>query len=218
MDRQAELFDLEEIREPHEFNTPAGKAIVRCRRCGRVLTNPESVALGIGPICRGRESGYGGYGGGGGPSKVHWTESSWPTHLGVCGCQITVIPQEFKGVTFAQECYDYCCVHCPSGRKSRCAAERLRTPGKLRSYPVSSTRYCLGFWREEEGQEILRAVFFETKDSEAFPMTLWAEAPQGWEKGLLGAEVEILGSPRSLLEAEIMAIQKTPLRRDVSSS
>lgn len=27
----------------------------RCRRCGRPLTHPESVATGLGPICAGRE-------------------------------------------------------------------------------------------------------------------------------------------------------------------
>jgi len=35
--------------------TLEGRTIGRCRVCGRTLTDPESVALGIGPVCRQRE-------------------------------------------------------------------------------------------------------------------------------------------------------------------
>jgi hypothetical protein len=31
---------------------------LRCRRCGRTLTHPESLASGLGPVCEGRASGY----------------------------------------------------------------------------------------------------------------------------------------------------------------
>lgn len=28
---------------------------INCRRCGRKLTDPESIAKGIGPVCEGKE-------------------------------------------------------------------------------------------------------------------------------------------------------------------
>lgn len=34
--------------------TPDWRIAVRCNRCGHWLTDPQSVALGVGPTCRGR--------------------------------------------------------------------------------------------------------------------------------------------------------------------
>lgn len=33
-----------------------GKPVAVCRHCGRVLTDPKSVAAGIGPECAGKEA------------------------------------------------------------------------------------------------------------------------------------------------------------------
>lgn len=45
-----------QLNQPAEPDTPAEPAeptisTSHCRRCGRVLTAPESVATGIGPVC-----------------------------------------------------------------------------------------------------------------------------------------------------------------------
>ena len=36
-----------------------GRRIGKCRICGRLLTDPESVSLGIGPVCRRKEDNAG---------------------------------------------------------------------------------------------------------------------------------------------------------------
>jgi len=33
------------------------KAVIRCRKCGRKLTDPVSVRIGLGPVCRGKARG-----------------------------------------------------------------------------------------------------------------------------------------------------------------
>ncbi len=42
------------IADPEAAAVAYGMATGRCSCCGRLLTNDESVTLGIGPICRGR--------------------------------------------------------------------------------------------------------------------------------------------------------------------
>lgn len=46
---------LDRFREELERQEQAGNDEARCSCCGRPLTDPESIALGIGPVCRGKK-------------------------------------------------------------------------------------------------------------------------------------------------------------------
>lgn len=49
---------LQELRtDPVKAAGDAGRSVGWCCVCGRALSNPESVALGMGPICAGRMTG-----------------------------------------------------------------------------------------------------------------------------------------------------------------
>lgn len=189
---------------------------VHCFRCGRRLTNPISVALGIGPICRTMRNGGGGFAGGPGYPNKDAADGIPPgfSHTeGLCGCAITSIPPELLGVTFAKECLRYCCQHCPSRGDRFCPAEKLREEGKLRAYATSGSRFCLGYWVEREYEkERLWAVFYDNDDSLIEPNLLWKTRPLVELDGSPGMGMVSLGNPRSLLEAQIMTLQKTPLK------
>ena len=51
--KQQKLLILEAINEPELTAMNQGKVTGTCCCCGRTLTNPLSIELGIGPICRG---------------------------------------------------------------------------------------------------------------------------------------------------------------------
>lgn len=182
--------------------------VVSCFRCGRTLTNPLSMALGIGPICRGKASG-GRAAGPGYPYKDVGRElrSGDDVVEGKCGCAILAVPYDLWGVTYARECMTFCCEHCPSRHETHCPADRLRQEGVLRAYPIGSVKYCLGYWTDEsEGGEIW-GLFWLTKDSPASPGDLY-------KMQLLEDDIafEGLGRADSLLGAQILALQETPLR------
>jgi hypothetical protein len=126
---------------------------------------------------------------------------------GACGCAILAVPYDLRGAIYAYECWDYCCDHCPSRSENHCPADRLRQEGVLRAYPVGSVKYCLGYWTDEtEGDEIW-GVFWFTKDSPTSPGDLYKTRLQ------VGAPIlEGLGRANSLLGAQILALQKTPLK------
>jgi hypothetical protein len=176
------------------------------------LTNPISIALGIGPICRGKTSGSGGGGGGssapGYPYKDD-AEASWWSGAteGTCGCAILEVPHDLFGVTYAKECARFCCEHCPSRSEHHCPAERLRLEGVLRAYRITDTKYSLGYWTDEtEGDEIW-GVFWCNKDSLLTPGDLYKTRLQMGQSAFEG-----LGRANSLLGAQILALQKTPLK------
>lgn len=201
------------------------KPVVSCFRCGRTLTNPLSVAIGIGPICRSRGKGSsGGYGGGPGyPNKdaVSEVPAGFDHTEGRCGCAITSIPPELLGVTFAKECLRYCCQHCPSRGEAYCPAESLREEGKLRAYEFTPGNFCLGYWVERvDEEERLWAVYYNTDEvlGEMAGM-LWIQRPLNGLPQLAASgqysvrrvEWTLIAKPPSLLAAQICAVQATPL-------
>lgn len=216
-------MEAEELREESEEESSSqgeeGKMRTsHCFRCGRLLTNPISVALGIGPVCRGRIATSSGSGWSG-PSKpgypmkdtVGITPPGFEKKQGLCGCQITSIPSALLGVTFAQECYNYCCIHCPSSMRYHCSAEVLRNESLLRDYQVGGGRHCLGYWTEEtEEKSELWAVYYDDNSSLIGPNLLWKAKPLDSLKG--STPFVSLGNPGSLLEAQIIALQETPLK------
>jgi len=165
------------------------------------------MALGIGPICRGKASG-GGAAGPGYPYKDVGRELRGGDGVveGKCGCAILAVPYDLFGVIYAKECWRFCCEHCPSRTEDRCPADQLREEGVLRPYRIGDTKYRLGYWTDEPSGQIT-AAFWCTRDSLTAPRDMWMQRIQEESPVLVS-----LGRADSLLAAQILALQVTPLR------
>lgn len=184
-------------------------AEARCVRCGRPLTNPVSIALGIGPVCRGKTG-----------ARNSSLDSSFPSYdrrnysafhgnipLGqktkarYCGCEITMADPDLLGIVFARECYEWCCKHCREAHEGRCSLEALRTEGLVRAYDLGDGLYCLGYWFGLEAG-------FSTNER------IWAAYWDGekLEKRNLAGKTVLVCKVGNLPAAQFIATQILPLK------